>query len=71
MTTVINTPGNNTEESGSNLVAVLILVIIIVVVAVLFYMYGLPTIQNYQNPKSSTTNINITTPEIPATPATP
>lgn len=67
MTTVINTPGN-TEDSGSNLVAVLILVIVIIAAAVLFFVYGLPMIQNNQNP-DSTTNINVTNPPTP--PITP
>lgn len=65
MTTVINTPGNTTDDSGSNLVAVLILVIVIIAAAVLFFVYGLPMIKNYQNP-TSTTNINVTTPTTPA-----
>ena len=69
MTTVINTPGN-TEDSGSNLVAVLILVIVIIAAVVLFFIYGLPMIQNKQNP-GSTTNINVTTPTVPTTPVTP
>lgn len=67
MTTVINTPGQ-AEDSGSNLVAVLILVVVAIAVAVLFFVYGLPMIQNYQNP-ASTTNINVTTPVTPITPA--
>lgn len=70
MTTVINTPGN-TEDSGSNLIAVLLLVIVIIAAAVLFFVYGLPMIQNSQNPNGSTTNINVTTPTTPITPTTP
>jgi hypothetical protein len=71
MTTVINTPPGNTEDSGSNLVAVLILVVVIIAVAVLFFVYGLPMIQNSQNPNGGTTNINVTTPTVPTTPTTP
>ena len=68
MTTVINTPGNS-DDSGSNLIAVLILIVVIVGAGALFFMYGLPMIQNSQKP--STTNINVTTPTIPATTPAP
>ncbi|OGZ66150.1 MAG: hypothetical protein A3C50_01520 [Candidatus Staskawiczbacteria bacterium RIFCSPHIGHO2_02_FULL_43_16] len=62
MPTVINNPGT-TEDSGSNLVLGVILVMVILGGFALFFIYGVPMIQNNKNPDS--TDINITVP--PAT----
>jgi hypothetical protein len=67
MPTVINNPGT-TEDSGSSLVLGIILAVVVLGGLALFFIYGLPMIQNNQNP--STTNINVTTPA-PTTPTTP
>lgn len=63
MATVINNPGtNSTEDSGSNMVLAVVLIVVILGAIVLFFVYGLPMIQNYSNPNPATTNINVTIP---------
>lgn len=59
MSTVINNP-STPEDSGSNLVLGIILAVIILGGMVLFFIYGLPRLQNNQNPDA--TNINVTVP---------
>ena len=61
MPTVINNP-STTEDSGSNLVLGIILVIVILGGLALFFIYGLPMIQNNANQNPTTTNINVTVP---------
>ena len=61
MPTVINNP-SNTEDSGSNLLVAVILIVAIFGGVVLFFMYGLPMIQNNRNPDPNSTNINVTLP---------
>ncbi len=61
MPTVINNPGT-TEDSGSNLVLGVILAIVILGGLVLFFIYGLPMIQNDTSQNPGTTNINVTVP---------
>ncbi len=61
MPTVINNPGT-TEDAGSNLVVGVILVIVILGGVALFFIYGLPMIQNNTNQNPGTTNINVTVP---------
>lgn len=72
MATIINSPGN-TEDSGSNLVAIVFLTIVIIAVAAFFFIYGLPLLQNYQNPNANTTiDLNIDrTPRTIVVPVTP
>jgi len=64
MPTIINNPGT-TEDSGSNLVSGVILTIVILGSLALFFIYGLPMIQNNTKQYLGTTNINVTVP--PAT----
>lgn len=68
MATVINNPTGSAEDAGSNLVVGVVLAIIILGAAVLFFVYGLPAMQNNQNPNG--TNINVTVPENTTTPNT-
>ena len=62
MSTIINTPPVNSEDSGAGLVLGVILGIIIFGGLALFFIYGLPMIQNSQNQTPSETNINVTVP---------
>jgi hypothetical protein len=68
MPTVINNPGS-VEDSGSNLILAIVLMVVILGGIVLFFMYGLPMIQNYQSPSS--TNINVTLPAATVPPVVP
>ena len=61
MATIVNTPATG-EDSGSNLLVAVILIIVIFGGAVLFFIYGLPMIQNNTNQNPGTTNINVTVP---------
>ena len=61
MPTVINNPGT-TEDSGLNFVWGVILAIVILGGLALFFIYGLPMIQNSTNQNPETTNINVTVP---------
>ena len=61
MSTIINTPGK-TEDSGSNLIVAIILIVILSAGAILFWIYGLPIIQDMSNQNRDTTNINVTVP---------
>lgn len=71
MTTVINTPGT-TDDSGSNMVMILILILVIVGAVSIFFIYGLPMMQNYSNPTNGTIDINIDrTPRTIVVPTTP
>jgi len=73
MATIINTPGN-TEDSASNLVAIVLLTVVIIAAIAFFFVYGVPMMQNYQNPTATTIDLNIDrTPRtmmvVPVTPA--
>jgi len=71
MPTVINNPGT-TEDSGSGLVLGVVLAIIILGGLALFFIYGLPMIQNNVNPNPTSTNINVTVPpSVTPAPVTP
>lgn len=60
MPTVINNPSGSSEESGSNLLVAIVLIIVILGGFVLFFIYGLPMLQNKETPND--TNINVTIP---------
>jgi len=61
MTTIINTPGGSNGDSGSGL-GLIIGVLVAIGLVVLFVVYGLPALRNNQKPSS--TNINVTIPDV-------
>jgi hypothetical protein len=67
MTTVINNPGNG-DGSGSS-IGLLLGIIVILAAAGLFFVYGLPALQNATAPKSGAIDINVTLPTGGAEPA--
>ncbi len=67
MTTVINTPPP-VESSDSGLGLVLGVLLSVIIIA-LFFVYGLPAIQNNMNPQNpQTDNINVNVKLPPTTP---
>lgn len=68
MATIINTPGNTADDSGSNLVLAVVLVVLIIGAAVLFFVYGLPMINNATVPAPNSINVNV---QLPTTATTP
>lgn len=60
MPTIINNPGNNSEDSSG--AGIIIGVVVALVLVVLFFVYILPTLRDGNEP--NTTNIDI---ELPAT----
>jgi len=59
MTTVVNTPGGTTADSSAGTIFALLIVALL---AVLFFVYGLPAIQNAASPSvnvPSTIDVNI------------
>ncbi len=72
MSTIINTPSGNTEDSGLNAILAVVLIIVVLGAVALFFIYGLPMIQNYSNTNPGSTNINVTVPANPnPAPTTP
>ncbi len=60
MTTVINNPGgSNDGESASDIWGAVVGILLIVVLAILFFIYGLPAIQNRADNTSNDRDINI------------
>lgn len=70
MPTVINNP-QTTEDSGSNLLVGIILIVVFFGGIALFFIYGLPMIQNNYNQKPDSTNIQITIPAETISPTAP
>ena len=68
MPTIINNPSGATEDVGSNLVLGIILILVTLGGITLFFMYGLPMIENNRNPDS--TNINVVLPSTTPPPNT-
>ncbi|MFA6189931.1 MAG: hypothetical protein WC711_00225 [Candidatus Staskawiczbacteria bacterium] len=63
-----NNNSGNTGIGGLNLVATLFLAILVIGVIVLFFIYGLPMIKDFQNLKSGdgiNVNVEMPTPTIP------
>jgi hypothetical protein len=63
MATIINNPDSG-ERSGSGLVVGVILVIVILLGIALFFIYGLPMIQNNQKPNDSNIDVNVKLPDV-------
>lgn len=69
MTTIINTPGNNSDSSG---VGVIVAIIIAIVVIGLFFVYGLPAIRGMGSaaPQNGAIDVNVKLPTpAPTSPA--
>ena len=67
MTTVINTPGNNTGDSSS--LSMIAIVLFTLVLATLFFIYALPQIQGADDAKKTEIKIELPTPIPAPTPA--
>ncbi len=61
MTTVINNP-SNTEDASSSLVIGIILTIVVLGGIALFFIYGLPMMQDNTKQNADGTTINVTLP---------
>ncbi len=68
MSTIINTPGSQTSDSGG--MGMIIGVLLVLVVGVLFYLYALPALRN-EEVKSTTTEIKVELPNPPVSVPTP
>ncbi|MDD5068601.1 MAG: hypothetical protein PHS53_04350 [Candidatus Pacebacteria bacterium] len=60
MSTIINTPGNSSEDSG---LGIILGVLIAIIVIVLFFVYGLPALRGSQTAQPSNgINVNVSLP---------
>jgi len=71
MTTVINNPGDSSNDSSG--VGAVVGVVFALILIALFFVYLLPMIQNQTPATTSTTEIQVNIPDTPVTPtpATP